>query len=598
MNRAKRSRTRGRLLWILALALPAAALVYGAGPGRWFGGGGEVALEGAVVRRGPLSITVTERGNLEAKNKQSLKNEVEGRTSILYLIEEGTRVKAGDVVAELDATSLVDRRVQQQDKVLNARATLTKAKANLDIQRTENESLLARAEQKLDFAKQDLAKYIDGDWPQELQEADESILLAEAELKNAEQQYEWSKRLQESGFLTRTELERDELAFDRSRIQLEQRKRDKQLKIDYENPRRLAELRGNVEEAERDLRKVRLQAEAQIVDHETAVQTATARLNLEERELAKLDDQIRKAIVRAPVDGMVVYGREEGSRWGGGEPVKLGGEVRERQEIASIPSSGQMVAEASIHESVLKQIQVGQQVIVRVDAIPAREFRGRVEFVAPLPDKNSWWANPNLRLYKTQVSIADETEQMRPGMSCNVEILVDELPDTLYVPLQSVVNHRGKHVAFVRTVGGVEQREVEIGPHNAKWVSIRAGLREGEVVLLAPPQGFKPESAPETSGEGAGPGEAPGEGYPQPAGGAPAAPGAAGAAGSDAGGEEGRRIRRPGGEGAQPGTGFQRPEGGSARGERGARGPGGGGPATEGAAASAPSGSGGQGDGK
>lgn len=486
----KTRRTGLRVAAIAAVMVAGGVFVYGRGPGGWFGEEATNLIEGAPVRRGSLSITVTERGNLEARDAISLRSEVEGRTTVLSLIPEGTWVEPGQILAELDTSELVDQKVQQEDEVLNSRANFTKATAELDIQKTENESLIESAKLQIEFAEIDLSKFNDADRKQQQQLAEEEIILAEQELANAKDQFNWSKELLEGGFLTRTEYDSDELSFKRAEIMLEQAKRAQSLLIEYEQKKEEKRLQGELDNARRELKKVELQAKAQLVDQETAVQTSEARLKLEEMELAKLNDQIAKATLRAPVAGMVVYGREEGGRWGGGEPVQEGGEIRERQEVISIPRSGGMIAKASIHESVLKQVEVGQEVIVRIDAIPSREFRGRVDFLAMLPDQNSWWANPNLRLYQTEISIADEDAQMRPGMSCNVEILVDDIEDTLYVPVQAVVHHAGKNLSFVANGGEAAERQVEIGAHNSKWVAIEKGLEEGEIVLLAPPDSF------------------------------------------------------------------------------------------------------------
>ncbi|MCB9914361.1 MAG: efflux RND transporter periplasmic adaptor subunit [Planctomycetes bacterium] len=485
----KKKRSGARVVW--AFLIVVALGVAGAWQLGWLGGGEELRIEGAPVRRGPLEITVTERGNLEAQNSYSLKNEVEGRTTILYLIEEGTYVRAGDLVAELDASELVDRRVTQEITVQSARASKTKAEENLKIQEIENESQIAKARQQVEFATTDLEKFREGDRPQQIEEVNENILLREAELVQAEATKTWSEELFDKGFIEKTELDRDQLAFSRAEVLLEQSKRSKELLTTYEHPKEEARLAGDLEEAQRQLRKAELQAVAQLADYQAAFDSSEVKLQLEEEKLAKYLQQIDKARLIAPVDGMVVYGREEGSRWGGGEPVTEGGEVRERQEIATIPGAGGMIAKASVHESVLKQVREGLPVIVRIDALPGREFPGVVDKVAVLPDKNSWWANPNLRLYRTDVSIENGSEEMRPGMSCNIEILVDMLEDTLYVPLQAVYSVGGRNVCWVQKGLGYEERTVEVGPHNEVWVAIESGLEEGEIVLLSPPPGAK-----------------------------------------------------------------------------------------------------------
>lgn len=510
----------------------------------------ESGVAGAQVRRGNLLISVTERGNLKARNSISLRSEIEGRTTILWLIPEGTVVEAGEKVAELDASSLVNNRVQQDIAVQNADAAFIKAEESLAIQVIQNESDEAKAGQQLLFAQQDLQKYLEGDFPQRLQQAEEDIMLAEEELNRAQEKLKWSRELFEKDFLQRTELEGDELSVRRAEITRERARRNKEMLLEFDRPKQLAVLEAAVEEAVREVRRTELQAASRLVDFQTAVRTSKSKLDLEREKLEKLERQIERSVLRAPVGGMVVYGREEGGRMRGDAPVSIGGEVRERQEIISIPGAGGMLAEASIHESVLKQVRAGLACIIRVDAVPGREFGGRVNFVAPLPDQNSWWANPNLRVYRSEVAIDNPTSEMRPGMSCSIEILIDELEDVLFVPLQAVTNQRGRNLAFVRKVGEIETREVEVGPHNNKWVSIASGLREGETVLLTPPPGFDlgGEESPARRGAEEAPGTEAGptaDGFPMPAMMQPSLPdaGRPGTAG------EGERPRAPRGEG-------------------------------------------------
>jgi hypothetical protein len=153
-----------------------------------------------------------------------------------------------------------------------------------------------------------------------------------------------------------------------------------------------------------------------------------------------------------------------------------------------------MIAQVSLHESVLKQVEPGHTATIKVDALPGREFHGRVRFVSVMADQNSFWANPNLRLYRTEVTIDDAVNEMRPGMSCAIEILVEELTDALYVPVQSVFRRGQETLAFVERGGASEERPVEVGRYNDRWVQVLAGLSEGEVVLLAPPPGFSREA--------------------------------------------------------------------------------------------------------
>jgi HlyD family secretion protein len=455
-------------------------------------------IRGARVARGSLRISVVERGNLEAADSVTLKSEIEGQTTVLWLIEEGTEVEEGELLVELDTADLLDRRVQQEIQVQNSEATLIKAQQNHAIQLSQNESDIANAEREREFAGIDLEKYIKGDLPQELQKKDEDILLADEELTRARQDYSWSEKLHEKGFLEQAQLDADRLAETRSTVKLKQAERAKALFIDYEIPRTTKELEAGVEEKIRERDRVKLQAKARVADFVANVRTAQAKFDLEKSELEKILSQIDKARIVAPVSGMVVYAIDGRSRWGDGEPMQEGAQVRERQDIITIPKSDGFVAEASLHESVLEKVDTGMTCAITIDALRGDSFSGEVTYKALLPDQQSRWMNPDLRVYRTTVQLLEADPRMRPGMSCSLEILVDELLDVTYVPVQAVFLDGGETICLVTTgPSHPEKRSVNVGQSNGKWVEIQSGVSEGETVLLAVPPGVELKPATE-----------------------------------------------------------------------------------------------------
>ncbi|MCZ6597380.1 MAG: hypothetical protein O7B99_07075 [Planctomycetota bacterium] len=451
-------------------------------------------IQGAKVKRGPLRINVIERANLKAANSTVLKSELERRTTILWLIEEGEWVQPGDLLVELDAAEFVEQHVAQEIAVQNAEAANVKADQQLQIQVSQNESDIAMAVQDLEFARDDLIKFREADRIQEEQKAKEDITLAEEDLERKKDELEWSKKLLDQGFLTRTKYEADQLARNSAVILLDQRERALKLLIKYEFPRRKKEYEAAIEEKVRELDRVRLQAKARIVDYEANLASTEARWKLETDELVKLDDQIAKAKIFAPAAGMVVYARERRGRYGDSDPIQEGTEVHERQDIITIPSSEGMIAEMALHESVVEKVLEGMPCVIHVDALPGRIFTGRVKFKAVLPDQNSWWANPDLRVYRADVEILENLEGLNSGMSCSVEIVVKDIPDALHIPVQSVFLDKGNTVALVSD-GGVEVRPIEVGLDNGKWVEVLSGLEEGEVVLMSQPASITLEPA-------------------------------------------------------------------------------------------------------
>ena len=502
------------LIWTVGVLATIGGVGYAAVELEWMRPEEEVALEGAEVRRGPLRISETVRGNLEARNAVKLRSEIERGTTILYLIDEGSQVEPGDLVCELDVSELEDRQVEQEITVNRAKASVTKAEEQYAIQEIQNRTDTAQAELQLRFAKMDLEKYVGregatigdedlvlSEWQHELQKLDETILLREQELTQSERDLEFTRELVSRDFAAQQELVDDEIAFERARVALGQARREKALTMEYNYERTLQELQEEIETRQRDLEKTDRQARAKMADFQAEVESARFTLQREEEKLAKILEQIDKSRLISPASGIVVYARQK-SRWGSGDPIQEGTEVRERQDIVTIPQPGGMVAEAKLHETSLKKVTAGQKCLVRVDAQPGQVFEGRVSFVATLPDSGSWWSNPNQRVYRSEIVIEQGNEDMRPGMSCSIEILVDDLEDVCYVPRQCVFFDGRSTVAFVVADGAVQRREVEVGLDNAQWVEVKGGLTEGEVVALAPPADFKPEAPSAGAPEG------------------------------------------------------------------------------------------------
>src|SRR5690606_6599344 len=118
MNAAPASRSK--LWWVVAgvLALiavgAAAMLITGGSTGGDFAPGSTATYQ---VQTAPLTISIVESGTIKSREQVVVKNEVEGRVTILSLIPEGTQVKKGQLLIELDASKLVDQQVDQQIQV-------------------------------------------------------------------------------------------------------------------------------------------------------------------------------------------------------------------------------------------------------------------------------------------------------------------------------------------------------------------------------------------------------------------------------------------------------------------------------------------------
>ncbi len=481
-------RRAGQLVWPTLIVI--AILAVGAGIATWLASerGPVYAGPTAEVRRGDLTISVTESGSLRNRDLEIVSNRVEGRTTILWIIEEGQYVQPGDLLVELDSSDLEDRLIEREISVQNAEADFIRAEQELKVTESRTQSEIAQAELTLRFAQLDLRKYLaeDGEYAQERNRLQSNIDLAREELTRAEQRFLDSESLAQRGFITPLELEGDRLSRQRARIDLAMAEANLSILETYNHERQREQLESDVEQAHESLERTRMRAEADMVQARANFNARSQELQRQRQQLARLENQIEMCTIVAPSAGMVVYETSANTgRRANQEPLEAGQEVRERQELIYLPASEGMIAEIRVHESALDRIDVGMPARITVDARPGRVYEGVVRRIAPMPDAQSIWLNPDLTVYSTQIEV--DARDLRTGMSCRAEIIVEELSDVLYVPIQSVIRYAGQHFVYVQTPGGPQPRRVEIGLDNNRVVHIRSGVEEGEVVLLAPP---------------------------------------------------------------------------------------------------------------
>ncbi len=461
-----------------------------------FNGSGPEAVSvgdapGFTVRRGPLRISVSESGTIRAREQIILKSEVEGRTTILFLVEEGTRAKAGELLVELDSSRLLDERIDQEIRVQNAEAGFIRARENLAVAKNQAESDIDRAELALKFAKLDLKKYLEGEYLNQLKEVESRITLAREELEAAEEKLKWSRVLVEKEYISQRELQVDELSAHQKQLDLELAENSLNLLEDFSHPRNLAELESDVRQAEMAMERTRRKAKADVVQAEAELRARESEFKRQKDKLEKNGEQIEKTKIYAPADGLVIYATSAQSKhWrSSDEPLDEGQEVREREELIYLPTADAVKAEVKIHEASLEKIKAGLRVEVTVDALPGREFTGEVAKIAPLPDAQMVWLNPDLKVYNTEIYLDGEGNNLRTGMSCRAEIIIEEYEDAVYIPVQAVIRVGGEPTVYVWDGGGFGPRVVELGLDNNRMIRILGGLKEGEVVSLTPPLG-------------------------------------------------------------------------------------------------------------
>lgn len=443
-----------------------------------------------VAKRGPLTISVLESGTVSPREQITIRNEVEGRTSIVSLVPDGSMVKKGDLLVELDASNLKDAIIDQDIQVQRAEASYIGAQENLAVTENQAKSDNDIARLTLKFARQDLQQYVDGIYPKDVNELTARIRLSEEDMKRAEDVNEWSKRLYEEKYLSETEYLADKLAVQRRKLERDVANSDLDLLTNFTYHRQIEQLTSDVNQAEMALERTERKASADVIQAKADLRAKELENNRQKEKLVKIEDQLSKTTIYAPQDGMVVYATSSGGRRGGfdrRDPMDIGVEVTERQDLINLPTATSMKALVDIHETSLEKVRVGLPAVITIDALVGKKFLGRVERIAPLPDARMQWANPDLKIYPTDILLDGSDSSLRTGMSCKAEIIIAQYEDAVYIPVQAVLRVAGQPTIYVVKDGSYTERKVEIGLDDNKMVRIVSGLEEGEVVLMTPP---------------------------------------------------------------------------------------------------------------
>lgn len=440
------------------------------------------------VVEGPLLISVTESGTINAREQVVIKSEVEGQTQILFLVPEGEQVRKGELLVRLDSSKLDDQLVDEQIRVQNTEASFIDARESLAVVKSQAESDVTAAELAFQFAGEDLDKYVDGDFPMQLKDAQARVTLAEASLASAEEDLRGKQRLFDKDFITAKELDTSKRFLQGSQLELELSNSNMELLKGFTYARAMTQLRSDLEEAELALERAKLKASADIVQAEANYKARDSEYRRQQSKLDKVVRQIKNTEIYAPMDGMVVYATTSRGRgpMSSQEPLEEGQMVRERQEIIHLPTASSVMAKVPIHESNLSKVRPGLGVRITVDALPDRVFTGYIARIAQLPDAQSIFMNPDLKVYDSEIYIDGDGSHLRTGMSCQAEIIIEQYDKATYVPVQAVVLVKGKPMVQVVNGNRIEDRMVEVGLDNNRMIRIAANLEPGERVLLTP----------------------------------------------------------------------------------------------------------------
>jgi RND family efflux transporter MFP subunit len=259
----------------------------------------------------------------------------------------------------------------------------------------------------------------------------------------------------------------------------------------------LAEIRAQLVQAERDYVRQRGLADRQLISAQ-ALETALTQRDMLRARLASTEEQIRVAqesvvvaqvqfdntVVRAPFSGVVVAKAAQPGEMI--SPISAGGGFT-RTGIGTIVDMDSLEIQVDVNEAFINRVKPDQPVEAMLNAYPAWKIPGEVIAIIPTADRSK-------ATVKVRIAIKLRDLRIVPDMGVRVAFLDPQpaqpaqLTSGVLVPTESVRADGTMGVVFVYADGKVERRSVTLGQTVGALQQVQSGLRDGERVVLSPPE--------------------------------------------------------------------------------------------------------------
>ncbi len=454
-----------------------------------------------VIKRDDFQMRISATGNLEPLIDVEIKSNVEGEI-VELLVKNSDYVEKDQVLLRLDPELYQEGKKQAEADVAAAKAQVTQAQLNIELKNERLESQLTQADADLKIAEANLetakattitqisqaetdiqttnnsldqdnialeqAKIALAQARITLSEQETSLKSAKISLDNAKSELDRNTELFAKGLVSKKALEdaqaqhanaeaQNETA--EKRVESQQQtivsqertiniressiaNREATLANQMVNLDNLKSMRQKTEEESQlrvDNAQTRLQELMLTFDNEkslTEQSKVSAEANKLRREsnLKNEEERLEWTTIRAPMAGIVTLLELEE-----GEIVTSGRSAfSQSPPIMTIVDPSKMVVKTFINEVDMERLRLEQRAEIVVDAFQNKTYEGRVYEISP-----SGQEQDNIISFEVMVEVVGSPEELRPGMSADVDIITYEEKKVLLAPIDAVINEKG-----------------------------------------------------------------------------------------------------------------------------------------------------------
>lgn len=408
------------------------------------------------VSKDALDLSITASGTIRPIQEVKISPKQTGLVKRLY-VQQGQRVQKGDLIALMDDSNLIGQ-------VESARSAMELAQANYD-------------------------KLLRGNRPQEIKEAEAQVDKAEDGVSFATKAYNRAVSMVRS---KKAELLRDKVNAQRmvklaregavsDQDRLNAVTAESVASISLEQAQQeLSQAESSVEQARAELETLKQRLSLlQAGSREEDIRAARHAVSQAAGQLKFLGSQLNDCRIRAPFSGVI---SQKYADEGAIVTPTTAAATTSATSSSIVALAGELEMVASVSETDMAHLRVGQTTRIIANAYPDKQFTGKVTLIAPAAV-----VTQNVTTFEVHSTIEDDTEDLlMSGMNVKAEFLAGKLPDVLTVPAVCIISEKGKTGVLVPDKNGDPQfKKVRIGRTAGNKTRILSGLKEGDQVFLS-----------------------------------------------------------------------------------------------------------------
>jgi multidrug efflux pump subunit AcrA (membrane-fusion protein) len=249
----------------------------------------------------------------------------------------------------------------------------------------------------------------------------------------------------------------------------------------HESDIKRREIKVNLDKADISLNRAKEQIENRRKIQVEEIKQKRLSIRQDEERLEEAHRTLNRLFVIAPSPGIAIISHN----WSTNNKFQVGDQCWSSQQLIQLPDLSKVKAKVQINEVDISKITKGLKVEVRPDAFSDSTFTGSVSAVANLAQSKD--NRSNIKVFPVEIIINEYNRNLLPGLTVSCRIIVDEIPNVMYIPLEALHIEGDRSYVYKKMVNGYDKVEVQVGLTNSDYVIIEFGLDKGDKVALIDP---------------------------------------------------------------------------------------------------------------